>query len=131
MPKYSEKSKENLSQCNEKLQMVFNKVVEYYDCTIIKGHRNQEEQHRAFLSGNSKLDWPHGKHNRTPSDACDAAPYPVNYSDIKGLHFFAGFVIAIALSMGVKLRWGGDWDGDFDLKDNKFNDLVHFETIDN
>ena len=29
--------------------------------------------------------------------------------------------------MGIDLIWGGDWDGDTDLKDNAFDDLVHFE----
>ena len=29
--------------------------------------------------------------------------------------------------MGIDLIWGGDWDGDTDLNDNNFDDLVHFE----
>jgi len=29
--------------------------------------------------------------------------------------------------MGFKIRWGGDWDMDTHTKDNKFDDLVHFE----
>jgi len=29
--------------------------------------------------------------------------------------------------MGMKIRWGGDWDMDTQTKDNKFDDLVHFE----
>jgi peptidoglycan LD-endopeptidase CwlK len=32
--------------------------------------------------------------------------------------------------MGIEIRWGGDWDGDGDLSDHKFNDLPHFELID-
>ncbi len=27
------------------------------------------------------------------------------------------------------IRYGGDWDRDFDITDNKFQDLVHFELI--
>ena len=27
----------------------------------------------------------------------------------------------------LKIRWGGDWDMDTQTKDNKFDDLVHFE----
>jgi len=27
----------------------------------------------------------------------------------------------------MKIRWGGDWDMDTQTKDNKFDDLVHFE----
>jgi hypothetical protein len=29
--------------------------------------------------------------------------------------------------MGIKIRWGGDWDMDTETKDNNFDDLVHFE----
>jgi len=31
--------------------------------------------------------------------------------------------------MGVDLRWGGDWDGDTEVRDNGFDDLVHFEIV--
>ncbi len=43
--------------------------------------------------------------------------------------YFAGLVRGIAVSWGVKIRWGGDWDMDGDLKDNSFDDLVHFEIV--
>lgn len=29
-----------------------------------------------------------------------------------------------------RIRWGGDWDRDHDVKDQTFNDLVHFEVVD-
>lgn len=32
-----------------------------------------------------------------------------------------------AHKLGVRITWGGDWDGDKSFKDNKFNDLPHFE----
>jgi hypothetical protein len=31
--------------------------------------------------------------------------------------------------MGIELRWGGDWSMDFEVKDNRFDDLVHFEIV--
>ena len=36
-------------------------------------------------------------------------------------------MVATALGMGIKLRWGGDWDGDWQTRDNTFDDLPHFE----
>jgi len=33
----------------------------------------------------------------------------------------------IAHQMGVKVIWGGDWNGDGETKDNNFDDLVHIE----
>jgi len=35
-----------------------------------------------------------------------------------------------AQSLGYPLRWGGDWDGDTETNDNRFDDLVHFELAD-
>ena len=42
-------------------------------------------------------------------------------------HYFSGYVLGIASQMGLNIRWGGDWDQDTQTKDNKFDDLVHFE----
>ncbi len=104
-------------------------VIKHYDCTIICGHRTKEQQEKAYKDGNSKVQFPHGRHNKKPSNAVDVAPYPIDWNDRDRFHLFAGFVLGIAASMGKTLRWGGDWDMDKDLKDNKFDDLVHFELI--
>ena len=37
------------------------------------------------------------------------------------------YVLGIASQMGLNIRWGGDWNQDTKTKDNKFDDLVHFE----
>ena len=37
--------------------------------------------------------------------------------------------MGVASQMGIKIRWGGDWDRDTDLSDNRFNDLPHFELM--
>ena len=43
---------------------------------------------------------------------------------------FAGIVKAIGwYRYQVRIRWGGDWDGDNDLDDQTFDDLVHFELV--
>lgn len=130
MPKFSQESLAHLAECDPRLRLVFNEVVKYFDCKVLEGHRGEEAQHKAFLEGNSKLDWPNGKHNKLPSLAVDVAPFPVDWNDAKRFHFFAGFVLGTASVMGISLRWGGDWNSDTQVKDNKFNDLVHFEVAD-
>jgi peptidoglycan L-alanyl-D-glutamate endopeptidase CwlK len=52
---------------------------------------------------------------------------PLDWKDMKRFYYLAGIVKAVALARKVKIRWGGDWDGDHDFKDQTFNDLVHFE----
>ena len=45
-----------------------------------------------------------------------------------GFYHFADYVRGIAEGMGIKIRWGSDWNGNFDLKDQNFYDLLHFEV---
>jgi len=125
-------SKTRLSGCDARLRAVFNRVVEIADCAIIEGHRPKERQDEYFALGKSKLPWPDGKHNRVPSEAVDAAPW-INGEiswDRRHCLFFAGIVIGVAEMMGIKIRWGGDWDSDREpVTDQDFQDLVHFEII--
>lgn len=127
MPRFSTRSKSRLHTCHENLIGLFNKVVKHFDCTIIEGHRSEKKQNEAFNKGNSKIKFPNGKHNSSPSMAVDVAPYPIDWSDRDRFHYFAGYVLGIAQTMGLNIRWGGDWDQDTKTKDNKFDDLVHFE----
>ena len=80
-----------------------------------------------LIGGNSKVKFPNGKHNKSPSVAVDVAPYPIDWKDRDRFHYFGGYVLGIAAMMGLRIRWGGDWDMDTQTKDNKFDDLVHFE----
>jgi peptidoglycan L-alanyl-D-glutamate endopeptidase CwlK len=127
MPRFSSKSKRKLDTCHESLQQLFSEVVKSFDCTVIEGHRGEKKQNEAYRKGNSKLKYPNGKHNKTPSIAVDVIPYPIDWKDRDRMHYFGGFVLGIAKKMGFKIRWGGDWDMDTHTKDNKFDDLVHFE----
>jgi len=127
MPRYSKRSKERLATCDEKLQGVFNEVIKHVDCSILEGHRSKERQNKLYDEGRTKVRYPDGRHNFNPSRAVDVTPYPVDWDDRERQTLFAGFVLGIAQSMGIKLRWGGDWDQDFQVQDNRFDDFPHFE----
>lgn len=126
-------SKRKLASCHNDLQLLFNAVGKRYPCTILEGHRNQERQDDLFEQRKSKVQWPFGKHNATPSLALDCAPDPVNWSNnhknLARYYHFAGYVKAIANVMDIRIRWGGDWDSDRDFSDQTFDDLVHFELV--
>ena len=109
MPRFGKRSKERLSTCDDKLQKIFNEVIKYVDCSVLEGHRSAERQNKLFDEGKTKVKFPNGRHNSSPSRAVDVVPYPVDWDDRERFHLFAGFVIGIAQSMGIKLRWGGDW----------------------
>ena len=127
MPKFGSTSKKRLSTCEKDLQLLFKEVVRGFDCTIVCGYRGEKDQNEAYERGNSKVKYPHGRHNANPSRAVDVAPYPIDWSDRDRFNYFAGYVKGIASQMGIDVIWGGDWDNDTDLKDNGFDDLVHFE----
>ena len=135
MPNFSTSSKQRLATCHPDLQKVFNEVIKYIDCAILEGARSDFDQQKAFKAGNSKVDGIkiRGKHQvdaKNPlSRAIDIVPHPLNWRDRERFSYFAGFVLGIATSMNIKLRWGGDWDCDNDLSDNNFDDLPHFEII--
>ena len=130
MPRFGKRSIGRLQTCDQKLQELFYEVVKHFDCSIIEGHRGEERQNKAFADGKSKVKYPNGKHNQNPSIAVDVAPYPIDWSDRDRFHYFGGFVLGVAKQMGMNIRWGGDWNQDTETKDNKFDDLVHFEIKD-
>jgi len=130
MARFSRSSKEKLSTCDSRLQMVFREVIKYFDCTILEGHRGEEKQNQYYSEGRSKVQFPNGKHNKIPSKAVDVMPYPIDWNDIERICYFAGFVMGVASQLGIQLRWGKDWDGDTDLNDQSFKDGPHFELID-
>ena len=129
MPNFSDKSLAKLATSDPRLQRVFHEVVRNFDCTILEGHRNRERQNQMVEEGKSQVRWPDGKHNTVPSMAVDVCPYPIVWDDRERQTLFAGFVLATAKAMDIDLRWGGDWDRDTEVRDNGFDDLVHFQLV--
>ena len=127
MPRFGKRSRKNLDSCDKRLQDIFNEVIKYVDCSVLEGHRNEDRQNKLYDEGKTKVKFPNGRHNSSPSRAVDVTPYPVDWDDRERQTLFAGFVLGIAQSMGIKLRWGGDWDQDFQVQDNRFDDFPHFE----
>lgn len=135
MYKFSKSSLSRLETCHGDLQILFRTVILHRDCTILAGHRQKAEQDAAYTSGNSQLKWPKSKHNALPSLAVDVINYPIDWKKHNDIIYFAGFVMGIAdilyskNAMRHKIRWGGDWNQNHKVSDERFLDLVHFELI--
>jgi len=145
MPTYSQTSEERLKSCHADLRIVFYEMIRKFDHTIIYGYRSPEEQFELFKRGRkeengiwvieNKLEivtYKDGyenksEHNYEPSNALDAAPYPINWNDRERMCYFAGHIMERADKHGIKLTWGGDWDNDTEIRDHALSDLVHFE----
>ena len=133
MNEFSPRSKAELSTCHPELRRLFNEVLKLIDITVITGMRGEAAQNLAVLAGTSKLKYPLGKHNKTPSLAVDVAPYPLDWENRARFYYLAGIVKATAKQLNIKIRWGGDWDNDqtFNTRREKMlSDLPHFELID-
>lgn len=138
MAKFGPDSLERLQTCHPLLQNLFQIIVVEFDCSILEGHRPIERQIELFHAGLTKIQ--QGKHNVMPSLAVDVAPYipgrkvpwpklgtPTYQKDLALFYHFGGYVRGRAKGLGISLTWGGDWDRDFDIHDQTFDDLIHFE----
>ena len=121
------RSERNLKTCHIDLQNLFNEIDTEFPLVIVEGHRSLARQLYLWAIGRSENK--EGKHNENPSEACDVYPEPIDWKDGMRMYYFAGYIRAKAEAMKIKLRWGGDWDGDTEVKDQDFNDLGHFELV--
>jgi len=109
---------------------------------VLFGERDAQEQNALFDQERSQVRFPNSKHNVAPGIRDKAEAVDVCFADIdwelldKGdkvewgrCYYLIGVIWSIAVEMGFKIRPGGDWDGDFELKDQKFYDLCHIEII--
>ncbi|MDE1466010.1 hypothetical protein [Spartinivicinus poritis] len=99
MPKLSPTSLDHLATWHEDLQVLFSEVIKNCDCSILIGHRNQQDQDAAYVAGKSTLPFPHSKHNRLPAFAVDVAPYPLNWEEYNQFYYLGGLVVGIATKL--------------------------------
>lgn len=127
MYKFSDASMANYATLHFDLQRICDEAIKIVDFAIIVGHRGKSAQDNAFAAKTSKLKWPDSKHNLVPSHAMDLTPTPIDWEDRERFIYLAGVVMAVAAQLGIKLRYGGDWNGNGKFSDEKFSDLPHFE----
>lgn len=130
MPHFSDESIRRLASCDTRLQLIMKEAIKITDFAVLEGYRTNEEQDTLRERGLTKIKGGDGKHNKFPSLAVDLAPWPIDWEDSLRFCFLAGIITALAYRLGIKIRWGGDWDGDGDLKNQAFHDLGHFELVD-
>lgn len=127
MAKFSNTSKQKLETCHEDLQLIINEAIKDYDFSVLCGYRSNEEQDKLYKKGVSKVKAGGSKHNLSPSLAVDIAPYPIDWNDKNRFYYLAGIINRIASENNIAIRWGGDWNGDGNFKNQTFHDLPHFE----
>lgn len=155
MAAYGKESLKDLNTSHPDLITLFQEVVKVFDNSILYGTRTPAEQFELFKKGRKLVNgkWvivnksqvvtykngvnTKSNHNYSPSRAVDAMPFPVDWEDVKRMCFFAGHVISIADRLfdegkiEHRIKWGGDWDMDTNIKEETFLDLCHFEIVPN
>lgn len=158
MNTWGKRSRRERATSDVRLNEIGDVVLQIKDHSVIKGHRGEAEQRRAFLEGNSRLDWPHGKHNDLPSTAQDVQAYPVPPAfefdkdpdemsaaelrrELVALRrqvaeqpvreeqlYLLGLYKGVGHVLGHNIRTGADWDRDGEILDNGFDDFFHVEV---
>jgi hypothetical protein len=127
MPIHSASSRKKLIECHPDLQRLVHAVSDKIGLLVICGHRGKVEQNQAFMTGKSKLSWPHSKHNKLPSWAVDLAPDPLDWNDIAAFKELGAIVKDTASELGILIKWGGDF---ITWKDYPHYELVNPSKID-
>lgn len=144
MYKFGAASRTNLAECHGKLQRLYNKVIEGWDCQVIDGARTVAEQKKNVAKGVSKtMNSKHIPPTDGKSRAADVMPYPFDWDKIeRGLtavkaadggmevlevYMFQGFVAGVAHAMDIPIRQGVDWNSNRQFQDQSFHDLPHTE----
>jgi peptidoglycan L-alanyl-D-glutamate endopeptidase CwlK len=133
MPKFGKDSLAVRGQLHPDLQRVVDEVIKYVDIKLVEGFRGRTAQNIAFAKGNSEKQWPLSNHNKWPSYAVDAVPFPVDWSDkaanLERYVFVAGVFHTVGIQLSLPIRWGGDWNSNNDMRDENFRDRDHFELL--
>lgn len=137
--RYGRTSQRNRDSCAPPLIELINKGLEVspVDISIVRGWSGEDVQNMLKRTGASKLGWPFSEHNfeldgEPHSKAFDFAPHlgktiKIPWDDTHLFSVVAGVFFSIAKPMGIKIRWGGDWDMDGLTTDQTFMDFGHIE----
>ena len=131
MPHFSERSRQRLLTCDDRLVVVCSDAIRWFDFSVIYGHRSNEEQDALYAQGRTEpgnivtnLRGGQSIHNTDPSRAVDLAPYVpgrgVVWDDVGLFHELYGVILCCASQRGIEIEWGGHW--------TRFVDRPHFQV---
>lgn len=132
---YGKTSKAVWNTLHPKLQELVCAVLPYYDHSLVEGFRTPERHAEHLAAGRTTLTYQETNHRFNPSLAVDMQPYPApknadkDWKERVKFYELAAVMRLKAQELGIPIRWGGDWDGDRDYKDQNFDDLFHFELV--
>ena len=127
MATLSPKSLAQLATCHPDLQRLIHEAALQFPMVVLEGKRTLERQTQLVADGKSKT--LASLHLTDPARALDFAPDPIDWADTARFYFCAGYLRGIAMKLGIAIRWGGDWDSDTNVAEERFKDLGHIELV--
>lgn len=106
------------------------------DFLVLEGVRTPQRQRELYAQGRTKpgpkVTWTrNSRHFVNPETgyghAVDLAPFPIDWSDLTKFDAISRAMFAAAEELGVKIRWGADWDRDGKPRERGESDSPHFE----
>ena len=136
----SKRSLDNLEGVHPSLVEVVKRAIELtsQDFIVIEGVRTQARQDELWAQGRTKpgpvVTWTkdassHGIGSDGFGHAVDVCPYPVDWNDLSKFDAIALAMFSAASEIGVRLRWGADWDMDGKPRERGESDSPHFELV--
>jgi peptidoglycan L-alanyl-D-glutamate endopeptidase CwlK len=136
----SKRSLGNLEGVHPSLVAVVKRAIEItkQDFVVIEGVRTQARQDELWAQGRTKpgpvVTWTkdassHGIGPDGYGHAVDICPYPVDWNDLAKFDAIALAMFSAASEVGVRLRWGADWDMNGKPRERGESDSPHFELV--
>lgn len=124
----SQRSEKNLLGVNPELVRVVRRAIQItqVDFMVIEGLRSAERQRELVTKGSSQT--LNSRH--LTGHAVDCAPLiagAIPWNDQSKFKAVADAMFQAAKELGVKIRWGGDWNENGRSDDERFYDGPHFE----
>jgi peptidoglycan L-alanyl-D-glutamate endopeptidase CwlK len=134
--KLSERSLERARDVNPKLinliLLAIRRTPIDFGVAWMGGKRTAEEQNQLFKEHYSQCDGYEKLSKHQSGDAIDLNIFVGSklVENKEMLCVVAGVMFSCANEMNINLIWGLDWNSNGDIRDNKFNDMYHFEIKD-
>ena len=144
---FGKASLDRLATVDPKLQAVVHRalLLSPIDFMVLEGVRTPERQRELYGQGRStaqctaagisvkyakpslqKVTWTLNSNHFT-GRAVDLVPWPVDWKDLAKFDAIAKAMFAAAKELGVRIRWGADWDQDGNPREKGESDSPHFE----
>lgn len=105
------------------------------DFSVICGVRTIAEQKELYAQGRTKpgqiVTWTLKSRHLPAADglgrAVDLCPYPIDWNTTSKFDAVSKAMFEAAKELGIKIRWGADWDMDGVARERGETDSPHFE----